>query len=827
MSTDIIQRVDKAFSKIGPTDTPLCLNVWSDKYRWQDESYADMMVRVSDGVFAKDKSPAGVEAAYNTCLAMKANLWMPAGRILAGAGTPKRVTLLNCFVNARLEDDMASIAQGLGNIMLTMQQGGGIGTDFSPLRPPGAVLRRTGAVASGPGPFIDTWDSACTTIRSAGDRRGAMMGTLLCTHPFLIDFVHAKHKPGRWTNFNVSVLVTDAFMAAVEDDEEWLLYHPVPPAAERPEELVALDFTDDDDIIQYVYSVHQAQDLWDQIIRSTYEYAEPGVIFIDRVNEYNNLWYIEDIQCTNPCGEQPLPPHGCCDLGAINIARMVINPFDTDAKFNWELLRDVTTLGVRFLDNVIDVTNYPLPEQQEEEFNKRRIGIGIGGLADAMHFLGMRYGSPASCQFAERVMQEVCFQTYRTSIELAKEKGAFPLFDKEKYLEGKFIQSLPMDIRAGIKNYGIRNGVLLTIAPTGTTSLAYGNTSSGLEPVFAHSMQRKVRRADDGWDKYDEVAFGARLWLTLNPGSTLDDLPSHMNVAADVRVHEHIRIQEVCQKWVDASISKTINLPKDISYEDFKAVYSQAYEAGCKGCTTYRPSEVRGSILSTGDEGIPSGNGAEGPSLLRAQPWKQQRPEILPSYTTKIKWPGLDNAIYLTVGMSGDRPFEVFINSKDQRAMEWTTSLTMLMSMALRTGVPLEVITEEFQQVQGLEGGWAENGLGKSKYWPSMIAYLGYKLQQLVAFAQLPQASGDTQQDVEVQSLDSSSARARLSSADRSSTQGRDSQKGAIGGDMSTVDSFYTEPGRRGMWCPTCRSGNVKHEAGCLTCIDCGYSKCS
>lgn len=795
-------QIDATYELVDHLSSPLCKDVWRDKYRWDNETWDEMATRVVNSVYFHDAD--AMQQRLATIEAIQKCLWMPAGRILAGSGTPKRVTLLNCFVNAELEDDMASIATGLGNIMLTMQQGGGIGTDFSPLRPPMAILRRTGSTASGPGPFLDTWDSACTTIRSAGDRRGAMMGTLGCWHPFLPEFIKAKNTRGRWTNFNVSVLVTDAFMAAVQDDEEWWLHHPAEPAFQRPVSLQMKDFEDDDGIWQYVYSVHQARTLWDSIIQNTYDYAEPGVIFIDRVNDYNNLQPWEHIQCTNPCGEQPLPPHGCCDLGAVNISRMVRAPFTDSAKFNWDLLKDITALGVRFLDNVIDVTNYPLPEQREEELRKRRIGIGISGLADAMHMLGLRYGSPQSCNFAEEVMRTVATASYHTSLELAKEKGCAPIFSSpgdRQVLSGRpFIQKLPETIRDGCRDHGLRNGVLLTIAPTGTTSIAFGNNSSGLEPVFAHSMRRKVRQGDDSWQEYDEFAYGARLYMARNPGSTLDDLPTYMNVCADVRIHEHVRIQEVCQKWVDASISKTINVPEDIPFEDFRDVYQLAYDSDCKGCTTYRPSDVRGSVLSTG-AGEDNPGTQEEPRVQKVV----ERPDLVPSCTVKLRWPGLNSALYVTLGYVNGQPYEVFINSKDQKSLDWVMALTILMSMALRQGTPLGRIAEEFGQVHALEGGWApDNGSGKQRYWPSLISYIGHHLNQLA--------------QTELYTIDAPPELAPGGSG----KEAPDSGLGPLG--LLPLDLHAVTAMRQ---CVDCHQYTVTSLNGCLTCTNCGWSKCT
>lgn len=800
--------IDPVYAQLDPLASPLCRDVWQDKYRWNGESYPEMMVRVADAVFAQDKGPVANQAREDIKHFMQHGVWMPAGRILAGAGTPKRVTMLNCFVNAELEDDMESIAHGLVNIMLTQQQGGGIGTDFSPIRPPRARLFRTGASSSGPGPFMDTWDSACTTIRSAGDRRGAMMGTLICTHPFLPEFLTAKHEKGRWTNFNISVLVTDAFMSAVEEDEEWVLHHAAEPNFSRPPELVAMDFIDDDSVPQFAYSIHRARELWDDLMRSTYDYAEPGVIFIDRVNDLNNLNYVEKISCTNPCGEQPLPPHGCCDLGAVNVSRLVKRPFTEDAEFDWETFKYVAKLGVRFLDNVIDVTNYPLPQQREEEFNKRRIGLGISGLADAMHFLGMRYGSLKSIKFTEQVMHMLAVSAYEASCDLAEEKGAFPLYD-EVILDRPFIKQLPEALQKRIKKVKLRNGVLLTIAPTGTTTIAYGNGSSGLEPVFAHVLERKVKQADGSLLPYTEVSYGARLYMHLNPGTDIGDLPVFMNVCADVRIHEHVRIQEVCQKWVDASISKTINLPSSISFEEFKDVYRLAYDSGCKGCTTYRPSEVRGSILTAAGSTFEAEPNRDGSSSEPATvPFGGPRPEVVNSATAKIQWPGLTSSLYLTIGFVDGKPYEVFLNSKDQKAMEWTMGLTLLMSMCLRKSIPLETIAAEFQAISSLEGGFAVNRkTGRTQYWPSLIAYLGHWLECLPA-TQF-EATDFVGNAVGFYGLSATPSSEPLGDAP-----------------VAQEDQDQVHPTKMDQ-CASCNQYAVTSQGGCPVCTNCGASKCS
>lgn len=737
-------------------------DVWRDKYRWGNErSLAETVARVADGIYANDPD---LQAKEDATSAMRLGLWMPAGRILAGAGTPKRVTLMNCYVNATIEDSMESIMQANTNAALTMQQGGGIGTDFSTIRPTGAILKRTHTKASGPLPFMKMWDSMSSTIRSAGDRRGAMMGTLCDTHPDLPAFVEAKKEKGALTNFNVSILVSDAFMEAVREDEEWLLYFSEPPLT-REEGLEQYDFEDEESgAKQYVYSVWKARDLWRLITETTYEYSEPGVIFIDRVNDLNNLHYCETIRCTNPCGEQPLPPHGTCNLGAVNLARMVRDPFSPRASFSWSLLKDVVRVGVRFLDNVIDVTNYPLHEQWNEEKSKRRLGLGITGLADALAQLGIRYGDAKAGDFAESVMETIAEVAYGTSIDLAGERGSFPLFNADGLLASNtFIaQRLHSSLHDRIRSVGLRNALLLTNAPTGTTSVVFGDISSSLEPVFAHKVKRKVRQEKDtDWKEYIAMGYGARLWHALKGPDT--PLPSHMVETKDLKVEEHVFMQGRIQKWVDASVSKTVNCPPDMEYDDFVRVYDMAYAWGCKGCTTYRPSPVRGAILERLD--TPTGE-------------QLARPETLEGFTTKIKWPRR-SALYLTVNMHNGRPWEVFISSKDGRQSEWTTALTMMITGIFRKGGDIAFVAEELQQIQSIgDGAWVQ-----SKYYGSLPAYIGHIL---ASYTNPPTVS------VETPPL--------LTSA----------LVEAIQGEM----------------CPNCLAPALIREEGCKKCKNCGHSEC-
>ena len=582
-------------------DTCITNMIWDTKYRYKEpngftleHSRDHTHQRVVGGVYSLD--PRRDIEAPRAFKAMSGGLWCPAGRIHAGAGTGKRVTLANCFVSGSIEDSLSSdlgvgIMDSLRDAAVTQQMGGGIGMDFSPLRPKGAIVRRTGSISEGPLVFMDMWDAMCRTIQSAGARRGAMMATLRVDHPDILSFVSAKRTEGRLTNFNVSVLVTDEFMLAVKNDKPWTLGHKVAPA----------EWGRDSDDQWHIYETVSARHLWDEILKNTYHNAEPGIIFIDRVNYENNLFYCEDIAATNPCGEQPLPPYGTCNLGATNLAKMVDNPFTSEARVNTAKLRDTVDLGVRFLDNVLDVTQYPLPQQRLEAQAKRRLGLGITGLANMLQQLMIRYGSDESADRVRFVMSTIRNQAYRTSIELSRERGPFGAYEREAYMSAPFIDRLPGDIKAGINKYGIRNGVLLTVAPTGTTSIYYDNVSSGIEPTFSFSYLRNVKAQNGDTVQYEVEDYGYKHFRDVVLGGRKpngEGLPPYMVTALELSVDEHLKIQAVCQEHVDASISKTINCPKDMTFEDFKHVYDSAYSLGLKGCTTYRDAGTRGNVLS-------------------------------------------------------------------------------------------------------------------------------------------------------------------------------------------------------------------------------------
>ncbi|MBU6299142.1 MAG: adenosylcobalamin-dependent ribonucleoside-diphosphate reductase, partial [Alphaproteobacteria bacterium] len=664
---------------------------------------------------------------------------------------------------------------------LTLQQGGGIGYEFSPLRPKGARVAGVGADASGPVSFMDVWDAMCRTIMSAGSRRGAMMATLNCDHPDVEEFITAKRTPGRLSMFNLSVLVTDRFMAAVRDDASW-------------------DLVFDG----RVYKTLRARELWDRIMRSTYEYAEPGVIFIDRINEQNNLAYCETIRATNPCGEQPLPPYGACLLGSVNLAKLVKNPFEDDAELDLEALAELTRTAVRMLDDVIDISRFPLEAQRAEAVAKRRIGLGITGLADALIFSRVKYGSVESLVLIETWLATLSQAAYRASAELAREKGAFPLFDHDEYLARPFVQRLPEDIRAAIAEHGIRNGLLTSIAPTGTISLFAGNISSGIEPVFAYTYSRRVLLPDGTHSEETVSDYAVRTFRAKYGEDTA--LPDYFVSAQTLAPEDHLAVQAAAQKYIDSSISKTINVPAAISFEAFKDIYLRAYELGCKGCTTYRPNAVTGAVLATTETPAPepiSGDNDEPQLPLELPPRPREgggivymtrpldRPEVLLGQTYKIKWADADHAFYITINdVEKDgrrRPFEVFINSKNMEAYAWTLALTRMISAVFRRGGDVSFVVDELKAVFDPRGGqWMEG-----HYVPSLLAAIGDVIERhLVAIGFIAPRDG------------------------------------VLGGDERRVAAMAAE-GAPARLCPRCSSPSFVKLEGCDSCLSCGYSKCS
>ena len=748
---------------------PIAEQIWDMKYRLKaadgtpvDGTVEDTWRRIARALAAVEAEPAKWEEPFYR--ALEDFRYLPAGRITAGAGTGRSVTLFNCFVMGTIPDSMAGIFDMLKEAALTMQQGGGIGYDFSTIRPRGAPVSGVAADASGPLSFMDVWDAMCRTIMSAGSRRGAMMATMRCDHPDIEAFITAKQDAARLRMFNLSVLVSDAFMAAVRDGGPW--------------DLVFGD---------RVWRTVEARDLWNRIMRATYDYAEPGVIFIDRINAANNLNYCETIAATNPCGEQPLPPYGACLLGSVNLARLVADPFSDDARVDEGALDELVRTAVRMMDNVVDASRFPLPQQAEEARLKRRIGLGVTGLADALIMLGLRYGSKAAVAQTEAWMKAIARAAYLASVDLAKEKGAFPLFDAEKYLASGNMRAMDADLREAVRQHGIRNALLTSIAPTGTISLYAGNVSSGIEPVFAYSYTRKVLQPDGARSEEEVEDYAVRLWRERQGDAPLPDYFVNAQTLAPI---DHVRMQAAAQKWVDSSISKTINVPESISFQDFKDVYLAAWEMGCKGCTTYRPNEVTGSVLAVSEaaDAVPQAEtGAE--VIYLSEPL--DRPEALEGQTYKLKWPVSEHAIYITINdiiVGGRRrPFEVFINSKNMEHYAWTVALTRMISAVFRRGGDVSFVVEELKAVFDPRGGaWMQG-----RYIPSILAAIGGVIEEhLIKIGFIEGAGLGLKSDPQA--------------------------KAAVMGS-----------GRRGAACPACGAYEMVMIEGCMTCRACGHSKCS
>ncbi len=791
--------------------------IWDMKYRLKgdggtplDRTLEDTWRRIADALARPEADADRAAWGERFFTALEDFKFLPAGRIVAGAGTGRQVTLFNCFVMGAIPDDMAGIFSHLKEAALTMQQGGGIGYDFSTLRPKGAPVKGVGADASGPLSFMDVWDAMCRTIMSAGYRRGAMMATLACDHPDIEAFIEAKREPGRLRMFNLSVLVSDAFMTAVKEDAPW-----------------ELKFNGTS------FKTVRARDLWDRIMRATYAFAEPGVIFIDRINKKNNLHYCETIRATNPCGEQPLPPYGACLLGSINVAALIKDPFTPEARLDETEFDRLVPLAVRMMDNTIDVSRFPLEEQQAEAKAKRRIGLGVTGLADALIMCRVRYGSEAAVRLTETWMRRLERQAYLASIEIAKEKGPFPLFEADPFLKGETIAGLDKDIKEGIAAHGIRNALLTSIAPTGTISLLADNVSSGLEPVFSFSYTRNVLMPD-GTRRTEEVSdYAYRMYRRLY-GETAE-LPDYFVDAQRLSPSDHVVMQAACQKYVDASISKTINCPEDITFEAFKDVYEQAYELGCKGCTTYRPNDVTGAVLAVKEEvakqsarpvqqalplGRPPARPADpfeaGAVVYMTQPL--DRPEALPGQTYKVKWPDSEHAIYITINdvvMDGRRrPFEVFINSKNMEHYAWTVALTRMISAVFRRGGDVSFVVDELKAVFDPRGGQWMGG----RYVPSLLAAIGEVIERhmiAIGFLAVPgRPHADPALSQPLLAASASSEPAQISAMP---------QTGA-GSGASTAAGGRVSPFLR--QCPKCGSPSLIRQEGCDTCTSCDYSKC-
>ena len=735
-----------------PFDAPIAEEIWTAKYRFApasgegDDSFDATARRVAVAVSAAETPAVQAEWQARFEEALTDFRFIPAGRILAGAGTERAVTLFNCFVMGTIPDSLDGIFDHLRQAAMTMQQGGGVGMDFSTIRPAGAPVKGVGADASGPLTFMDCWDAMCRTVHSAGQRRGAMMGCLRIDHPDIEAFIDAKRDPARFRNFNLSVLVTDAFMAALESGAEW-----------------PLSF--DGQVCRTV----RASELWERLMRATYDCAEPGVIFVDRVNRANNLGYCETISASNPCGEQMLPPYGACLLGSINLARLVDRPFQDGAALDEDALAELTRTAIRLLDNVIDISRYPLPEQEEEARAKRRIGLGVTGLADALLFCGTAYGSGPAVDLTRRWLDVIRREAYRASALLAGEKGPFPLYDPAM-LDRPNLLALDEETRALVAEHGLRNGCLTSIAPTGTTSLLAGNVSSGIEPVFAYSYNRKIREGDGSTREEPVEDYAMQVWRRLKGEAAP---PEELFVSAQtLSPADHLAMQAAAQAFVDSSISKTVNCPEDIGFEAFADIYVEGYRLGCKGLTTYRPNAVTGSVLSVAAE-----------PKAAPEPVLAQRSEALEGSTYKLKWPDTAHSVYVTINdvqLDGERrPFEIFVNSRNMEHYAWTVGLTRMISAVFRRGGDVSFVAEELKAVFDPRGGaWMQG-----RYVPSLLAAIGGVIERHLGPAEPALPLPDL-------------------------PPGSETRRRALPA------------------CPQCGAFALIKVEGCNNCLDCGYSKC-
>ncbi len=770
---------------------PISEQIWNQKYRFKtnregyttDNNVVDTWGRIATACSQLPQlhnDHAAQEALEQRFFSALYDFkFLPAGRINSGAGTDRNVTLFNCYVMGTIPDSLIGIFDMLKEAALTMQQGGGIGYDFSTLRPKGSPVKGVESFSSGPLTFMDVWDTMCKTIMSAGSRRGAMMATMRCDHPDIMEFVQAKQDPLRLRNFNVSVLCTDEFMEAVAANSDWdLIFNGV------------------------VYDTIKAVDLWNAILQNTYDYAEPGVIFIDRINKENNLWFLETIAATNPCGEQPLPPYGACLLGSVNLARHVFAPFTEQADVDMAELEKSVRTGVRLLDSVVDISKFPLPEQEKEAKEKRRAGLGVTGLADLLFMTGYRYGSPAAVKATENIMKNIAIWAYEESIQMAKEMGPAPCLQtieaREKFIQSGFMQRMPQYIKDDIIKWGIRNTHLLSVAPTGTISMYAGNVSSGGEPIFAPEYTRKVTN-DDGTKREEKVYDYAVLKFhdhfdQQHPfNGDAKDLwwKNYMATAQDLEPKDHIVMQAVLQKWVDSSISKTVNLPKDISFEDFKEVYDLSYSMECKGCTTYRPNDVTGSVLSVETKGEP-----ELPTEISTDMRVIQRGSVMNGSTYKLKWAG--DAYYVTINHElmpegWYVPAEIFINTKNPEHLSWIGALTRMISAIFQRGGDINFVVDELQSVFDPKGGqWVEG-----RYIPSLVALIGKTLQEHLTI-------------IGYQSTPEQMTKAPLI------------EVGDEVPEMQSPEQGAPIPAQ----CSSCKGFNLVIESGCPKCRDCGHSKC-
>lgn len=748
MKRDAIKNASTAIGQ-----QPITLDVLKEKYlKVGETSEQDIYSRVA-------RALASVEPEVDRALWEQRffdNLQMGAigaGRIMSAAGTEIQATLINCFVQPvgdciqGLDDGgYPGIYEALREAAETMRRGGGVGYDFSRIRPRGAEVKTMASLASGPCSYINVFDQSCATVESAGARRGAQMGVLRIDHPDVLEFITAKRTPGRWNNFNVSVGVSDAFMRALADDQSWELVHRARPGAA----LLAQGAHQRTDGL-WVYRSLPARELWDTVMRSTYDFAEPGILFLDHIQRDNNLRYCESIEATNPCGEQPLPPYGCCDLGPVILPRFVRHPFGFGGlpSFDFEAFEAAVALQVRALDNVLDVTFWPLPQQREESAAKRRIGVGFTGMGNVLAMLCVRYDRAEGRALAAQIAERMRDAAYTASVALAQEKGAFPKFDADGYLaEGTFASRLPKALQDAIRTHGIRNSHLLSIAPTGTVSLAFAdNASNGIEPPFSWMYRRKKREADGSTTDYAVEDHAWRLYREL--GGDVAHLPEYFVSALSMPAADHLAMMEAVQPFVDTAISKTVNVPADYPYDDFKNLYQQAWRAQLKGLATYRPNAILGSVLDTGPTPETTA------SVATVDPMRtviESRPKgALPAVADKIEYWTQEGhqTLYLLVSFlpvptadgqgTVERAIEFFMPvGQSSESQQWVSSSMRLLSLAARGGF-LERALRDMRKVVWDRGPvrmgthQKADGTHVPMWHDSVVAAIAYAVQTLIA----------------------------------------------------------------------------------------------
>jgi ribonucleoside-diphosphate reductase alpha chain len=860
-------------------------DVFLEKYAKDDETtHNDVFVRVAKGLAAVEKTPELRTKWEALFLKNMENGALGAGRIMSAAGTGIAATLANCFVQPVGDciqgfDDNGypGIYDALRMAAETMRRGGGVGYDFSRIRPLNAFVKGTNSYASGPCSYMDVFDASCKTVESAGSRRGAQMGILRIDHPDVLDFITAKRTQGRWNNFNVSVGIVDGFMDALDAKGEWQLVHAAKPSQKL---LDTGSFQREDGM--WVYRVVNAQEIWDTIMGSTYDFAEPGIVFLENMNKDNNLRYCELIEATNPCGEQPLPAYGCCDLGPINLTRFVRSPFgfnNTPASFDFDAFAAVIGIQTRMLDNVLDATMWPLPEQQKESQNKRRIGVGFTGLGDTLVMMGVRYDSEEGRALAKAISECLRDSAYMASVELAKERGAFPLFDADKYLEeGTFASRLPKKIKAAIRKYGIRNSHLVSIAPVGTISLAFGdNASNGIEPAFSWSYNRVKREADGSKSTYAVEDHAFRMFLEMSslfdplfPAQMIRDalangassikidsenetpisqlLPASFVTALEMSATDHLKIMEVVQPFIDSAISKTVNVPADYSFEDFKDLYLQAYKAGLKGIATYRPNTTLGSVLSVPVAApAPAEQAAPAPAPVQADidPLKvvvQSRPAgTLPGVTDKITYMTQEGkkSLYAIVsfmpvdGIIGgkkvtvERPIEIFIPAgQEGESQQWITVAMRSLSLNARAGFIAKAL-KDMRKVTWDRGpvrcGFKTklDGTVTPMYHDSEAAAIGYALQQILIAKGFLDMDGN---QIPASVLVAKHAQLDAETVDDILAEANADAKNVHELTDSVEETLSTSamPQQLGKKCYECGAHAVVKRDGCETCTACG-----